>query len=29
MSEMFMQEPPTFAELLEGIEALQKRLNAA
>lgn len=29
MSEMFMQEPPAFAELLEGIEALQKRLNAA
>lgn len=29
MSEMFMREPPTFAELLEGIEALQERLNAA
>ncbi len=27
MSDMFMQEPPTFAELLGGIEALQERLN--
>lgn len=27
MSDMFMREPPTFAELLAGIEELQERLN--
>ncbi len=29
MSEMFMQEPPSFADLLAGMEALEEKLNLA